>query len=146
MSLTSEQEWILVGCGLIAHADEILDIGEWDEVLRYVGSTLSEQDQLAWMEILSRQEQLERRFNDLAPLTDEAQQEDILRRCWQMALADGTGSDVVNFVPERIEVIADEMQVFGAAVLGLTIHCARCHSHKYDPIPQRDYYRLLDAF
>lgn len=59
---------------------------------------------------------------------------------------DGTGSDVVNFVPERIEVIADEMQVFGAAILGLTLHCARCHSHKYDPIPQRDYYRLLDVF
>lgn len=59
---------------------------------------------------------------------------------------DGTGSDVVNFTPERIEVISDEMQVFGSAVLGLTIHCARCHSHKYDPIPQRDYYRLLDVF
>src|SRR5690606_13301750 len=62
VALTSEQEWILVGCGLIAHADEILDIGEWDEVLRYVGSALSEHDQLIWMEILSRQEQLERRF------------------------------------------------------------------------------------
>lgn len=59
---------------------------------------------------------------------------------------DGTGSDVVNFTPERIEVITDEIQVFGAAVLGLTLHCARCHSHKYDPIPQRDYYRLLDVF
>jgi hypothetical protein len=31
-------------------------------------------------------------------------------------------------------------------VLGLTLHCARCHSHKYDPIPQRDYYRLVDIF
>jgi mono/diheme cytochrome c family protein len=59
---------------------------------------------------------------------------------------DGTGSDVVNYVPERIEVIADEMQVFGSSILGLTIHCARCHSHKYDPIPQRDYYRLLAVF
>ncbi len=59
---------------------------------------------------------------------------------------DGTGSDVVNFTPERIEVISDEIQVFGASVLGLTLHCARCHSHKYDPIPQRDYYRLADIF
>lgn len=59
---------------------------------------------------------------------------------------DGTGSDVVNFVPERMEVIADEMQVLGASVLGLTLHCARCHNHKYDPIPQRDYFRLLDVF
>lgn len=59
---------------------------------------------------------------------------------------DGTGSDVVNFVPERLEVIADELQIFGQGVLGLTMHCARCHSHKYDPIPHRDYYRLAAVF
>jgi mono/diheme cytochrome c family protein len=59
---------------------------------------------------------------------------------------DGTGSDVVNRVPERMEVVADELEIFGATVLGLTLKCARCHSHKYDPIPQRDYYRLVDIF
>lgn len=59
---------------------------------------------------------------------------------------DGTGSDVVNFVPERIEVVADEIDVFSSTVLGLSLKCARCHSHKYDPIPQRDYYRLWDIF
>ena len=30
--------------------------------------------------------------------------------------------------------------------MGLTIRCARCHSHKFDPIPQRDYYRLVALF
>ncbi|MFP6619930.1 MAG: PSD1 and planctomycete cytochrome C domain-containing protein [Pirellulaceae bacterium] len=59
---------------------------------------------------------------------------------------DGTGSDIVNFVPERMEVIADEIDIFGSTVMGLTLKCARCHSHKYDPIPQRDYYRLMDIF
>src|SRR5437870_6622786 len=39
----------------------------------------------------------------------------------------------------RSEVIADELDVLGSGVMGLTIKCARCHSHKYDPIPQRDY-------
>ncbi len=59
---------------------------------------------------------------------------------------DGTGSDVVNRVPERMEVVADELEIFGSTILGLTLKCARCHSHKYDPIPQRDYYRLVDIF
>ncbi len=59
---------------------------------------------------------------------------------------DGTGSDVVNRVPERLEVIADEIDIFSTTVLGLTMKCARCHSHKYDPIPQRDYYRLAAIF
>lgn len=34
----------------------------------------------------------------------------------------------------------------GQVVLGMTINCARCHNHKVDPIPQRDYYRLLAFF
>jgi hypothetical protein len=59
---------------------------------------------------------------------------------------DGTGSDVVNSVAERMEVVADEIDIFSSTVLGLTMKCARCHSHKYDPIPQRDYYRLVATF
>ena len=59
---------------------------------------------------------------------------------------DGTGYDVVNAVTQRLEVIVDEIDIFGSSVLGLTITCARCHSHKYDPIPQRDYYRLVAIF
>ena len=59
---------------------------------------------------------------------------------------DGTGSDVVNSVAERMEVVADEIDIFSSTVLGLTMKCARCHSHKYDPIPQRDYYRLMAVF
>ena len=55
---------------------------------------------------------------------------------------DRTFANITNFVPDRLEVIADEMQILGSAVLGLTLHCARCHTHKFDPIPQRDYYRL----
>jgi len=60
--------------------------------------------------------------------------------------ADRTFANITNFVPDRLEVIADEIQIFSSAVLGLTITCARCHSHKFDPIPQRDYYRLAAIF
>ncbi|MCA9122607.1 MAG: DUF1553 domain-containing protein [Planctomycetaceae bacterium] len=55
---------------------------------------------------------------------------------------DRTFANITNFVPDRLEVIADEIQILGSAVLGLTIHCARCHSHKFDSISQGDYYQL----
>lgn len=59
---------------------------------------------------------------------------------------DATWANITGFVPDRLEVIADEIEVLGSAVLGLTMKCARCHSHKFDPIPQRDYYRLVAVF
>ena len=55
---------------------------------------------------------------------------------------DGTYSPANGSVAERMNVIADEIEVLSSSVMGLTIGCARCHNHKYDPLPQRDYYRL----
>ncbi|QDT09755.1 DUF1553 domain-containing protein [Planctomycetes bacterium K23_9] len=46
----------------------------------------------------------------------------------------------------RIENAADRVHTFGTAVLGLTMECCRCHDHKYDPIPMRDYYSLSAFF
>ena len=59
---------------------------------------------------------------------------------------DGTAADPVNRLPDRLEVIADEIDVLCRGVMGLTMQCARCHSHKYDPIPHRDYYRFAAIF
>jgi mono/diheme cytochrome c family protein len=59
---------------------------------------------------------------------------------------DPTWANLTGFVPDRLEVIADAMDVLGSGVMGLTFKCARCHTHKFDPIPQRDYYRLLAVF
>ncbi|HLK58065.1 MAG TPA: PSD1 and planctomycete cytochrome C domain-containing protein [Chthonomonadaceae bacterium] len=47
---------------------------------------------------------------------------------------------------ERYDELDDMTATTGTAFLGLTIGCARCHNHKYDPIPTRDYYRLLSTF
>ncbi|HYV25987.1 MAG TPA: PSD1 and planctomycete cytochrome C domain-containing protein, partial [Candidatus Eisenbacteria bacterium] len=47
---------------------------------------------------------------------------------------------------ERYDELDDMAATVGTSMLGLTIGCARCHDHKYDPIPQTDYYRLLSTF
>ena len=44
------------------------------------------------------------------------------------------------------QVLADTMQIVGTTFLGLTVHCARCHAHKFDPISQHDYYSLQAVF
>jgi mono/diheme cytochrome c family protein len=46
----------------------------------------------------------------------------------------------------RYDAMDDMLATTGHTMLGLTIGCARCHDHKYDPIPSRDYYQLLSAF
>lgn len=59
---------------------------------------------------------------------------------------DGTHANITNFVPDRLDIIADEINVLSSSVMGLTVKCARCHTHKFDPIPHRDYYRLAAVF
>ena len=46
----------------------------------------------------------------------------------------------------RTEYAADRVNTFGTAMLGLTLECARCHDHKFDPITQRDYFSLFAFF
>lgn len=48
-----------------------------------------------------------------------------------------------NFV---MDIVADQIDVVGRGVLGLSVGCARCHDHKFDPIPTRDYYALAGIF
>ncbi len=59
---------------------------------------------------------------------------------------DRTDQDVVNLPGERYDVLFHLLDKFGTGVMGLTLNCARCHSHRFDPIPQRDYYRFLSIF
>src|SRR5205814_4049728 len=46
----------------------------------------------------------------------------------------------------RVEAIVDRVGTTGTVFLGLTVACAQCHNHKFDPISQRDYYRLFAFF
>ncbi len=45
-----------------------------------------------------------------------------------------------------MDVVADQINVVSTAVMGLSVACARCHDHKHDPIPTRDYYALAGIF
>lgn len=51
-------------------------------------------------------------------------------------------------IPEeyRVEYSIDKVKTFSRGILALTVECAQCHDHKYDPIPQKDYYRLFAFF
>jgi hypothetical protein len=51
-----------------------------------------------------------------------------------------------EFESSRYDELDDMVATMGTAMLGMTIGCARCHDHKFDPIPSRDYYRLISAF
>lgn len=53
------------------------------------------------------------------------------------------GTDPEQF---RVESVIDRVNTTGAVWLGLTLSCAQCHSHKYDPISQREYYQLYAFF
>jgi hypothetical protein len=46
----------------------------------------------------------------------------------------------------RVEYVADRVRTTSLAWMGLTIECARCHDHKFDPFSQRDYYQLFAFF
>jgi mono/diheme cytochrome c family protein len=59
---------------------------------------------------------------------------------------DPTGDGAGNSEQSRNQVIADTLQIVSSSLLGLTVQCAQCHDHRYDPIPQRDYYRLRAVF
>ena len=49
-------------------------------------------------------------------------------------------------IDKRYEVINQVIDMLSTSVLGLTMECCRCHNHKFDPLPQRDYYRLMACF
>lgn len=55
---------------------------------------------------------------------------------------DGTGSSPMDLKLAQNQVITETVKIMSSSLLGMTVGCAECHHHRFDPIPQQDFYRL----
>ncbi len=82
---------------------------------------------------------------DLSNLSPEDQDRLAATGYLRMA-ADGTATGGIDQDTARNQVMADTVKIVTTSLLGLSVGCAQCHDHRYDPIPQADYYRLRAVF
>ncbi len=82
---------------------------------------------------------------DLLPAKDQKDHEENLIATGLLALGsmDLNERDADQFQLDRID---DQMDTLGRATMGMTLGCARCHDHKFDPIAQTDYYAMAGIF
>jgi len=82
---------------------------------------------------------------DLLPAEDDAQRAEQIVATGFLALGPKqlNERDRLQF---QLDVVDEQLDTLGQAMLGMTIGCARCHDHKFDPIPQHDYYALAGIF
>ncbi|EON76974.1 putative protein-signal peptide and transmembrane prediction [Lunatimonas lonarensis] len=78
-------------------------------------------------------------------LLDHPSKESILATAFNRLHKRNSEAGIV-FEEYRVEYVADRAQTVGKAIMGLTMECARCHDHKYDPITQREYFELFAFF
>ncbi len=81
---------------------------------------------------------------DLLPAADDAERDRNLVATGFLAL----GAKPAKAMNENfdMDVIDDQIAAVGSGILGISVACARCHDHKHDPIPTRDYYALAGIF
>ncbi|HEY3901435.1 MAG TPA: PSD1 and planctomycete cytochrome C domain-containing protein [Chthoniobacter sp.] len=77
---------------------------------------------------------------------DPQKRDDLIATGFLRMAPDGTGDAVDDPKLARNQVIAEEMKVVSSSLLGLTVGCAQCHDHRFDPISQADYYRMRAIF
>ncbi len=87
---------------------------------------------------------VEQLAGDLLPAKDAASRDTLEIATGFLAI----GPKGVNVKPEqfRMDQVDDQIDVTSRAFLGMTVACARCHDHKFDPIPTTDYYALAGIF
>ena len=88
---------------------------------------------------------LEQLAGDLLPFDSPQQQAEQLVATALLALGP-TNYEEQDKQALEFDVVDEQIDTLGKGLLGMTIGCARCHDHKFDPIPQRDYYALAGIF
>lgn len=77
---------------------------------------------------------------------NEVQQEKLIATGFLRMAEDGTESRPDDIEIARNQVMADTLKIVSTSLLGMTVGCAQCHDHRYDPISQEDYYQLRAVF
>jgi hypothetical protein len=81
---------------------------------------------------------------DLLPSDSPAERDQHLIATGFLAMASKPAKAMnTNF---DMDIVADQIEVVGTGIMGISVACARCHDHKFDPIPTRDYYALAGIF
>lgn len=107
MPVSLETEWVLVACGLIAHADGVLDGAEAERLMAMVDDRIPEDDYAEWLAVIGSQAALEARYAEL-PNPPPEQHRALLEEAWTMAMVDGSRDTeellVLTRIAERLGV------------------------------------------
>ncbi len=131
----------------------------WLDVARYAESSGKEQNVLypfAWRyrDYVIKSFNADKPYNqflkeqlagDLLPAADDDRRAEQLIATGFLAVGPKSHNERNN-LQFRLDLADEQIDAFSQAMLGLTVACARCHDHKFDPIPTRDYYALAGIF
>ena len=118
-----------VGPGRWRYRDYVVEAFNKDKPFdRFVQEQLAGDEMVAW-----------RKGETYGPKTVEA----LTATGYLRTVEDPTDADERNTELLQYSVLHQTIEILTSGITGLTVGCARCHTHKFDPIPQRDYYRLM---
>ena len=89
---------------------------------------------------------VEQLAGDLLPKSDDEEANDERRVATGFLALGAPDLNERNAEVFRMDMVADQIDTISKSMLGLTVGCARCHDHKFDPIPTEDYYALAGIF
>ncbi|MEC9096997.1 MAG: PSD1 and planctomycete cytochrome C domain-containing protein, partial [Planctomycetota bacterium] len=109
-----------------------------DWVIKAIGSDMPFDQFITWQ--LAGDELVEPPYKNMSPLEIEK----LTATGYLRMASDGTGQG--DNEEKRNQVVIDTVKIVSTGLLGMSVGCAQCHDHRYDPISQEDYYRMRAVF